>query len=81
MDVLIRQNVHSIMQHDETLPTNHRGSARAGEDTLAKTTVTLPRNLLANADRVVIERKRQEPSFNRSALLEEALRAYLKGRA
>ena len=68
------------MPREETLPTNHRGTARAGEDVLAKTTVTLPRNLLATADRVVIERKRQEPSYNRSALLEEALRAFLRAR-
>jgi metal-responsive CopG/Arc/MetJ family transcriptional regulator len=65
------------MASDESLPNHHRGATRAGDDVLAKTTVTLPRNLIAIADRLVVERKRQAPSFNRSALLEEALRDYL----
>jgi metal-responsive CopG/Arc/MetJ family transcriptional regulator len=55
----------------------HRGASRAGEDTLAKTTVTLPKGLIAQADRAVIDRKQLEPTYNRSALVEEALRAWL----
>ena len=51
--------------------------ARAGDDTLAKTTVTLPRALIAAVDRAVITRKQREPSFNRSAFVEEAMRAHL----
>ena len=58
----------------------YRGAARAVDDALAKTTVTLPKALLAAADRAVIERKLLEPSFNRSAFVEEAMRAYLKRR-
>ena len=65
------------MAKPSTAVGQYRGVARARDDTLAKTTVTLPKGLIAEADRAVIDRKQLEPTFNRSALVEEALRAWL----
>ena len=65
------------MLHKPKSAVGYRGAARAGTDSLAKTTVTLPKALITDTDLAVIDRKRSEPSFNRSALVEEALRAWL----
>ena len=56
---------------------SHRGVARAASGELVKASVTLPKELLQDVDLEVLMRKRSEPSFNRSALVEEALRAHM----
>ena len=54
-----------------------RGVARADSGRLVKASVTLPRELLLDVDYAVLMRKRIEPAFNRSAMVEEALRAHV----
>jgi metal-responsive CopG/Arc/MetJ family transcriptional regulator len=54
-----------------------RGVARAASGELVKASVTLPRELLLDVDYAVLMRKRTDPAFNRSAMVEEALRAHV----
>jgi len=54
-----------------------RGVKRAASGKLVKASITLPRELLTRVDLAVLERKHQEPAFNRSALIEEALLAHV----
>lgn len=54
-----------------------RGVKRAVSGELVKASITLPRELLTSVDLAVVDRKRREPSFNRSALIEEALLAHM----
>lgn len=55
----------------------YRGLSRAPGSTLKTLSVTLPVEVVRNADLYVVERKQSVPSYNRSALIEEALRAFL----
>jgi metal-responsive CopG/Arc/MetJ family transcriptional regulator len=55
--------------------TKYRGSTREGP--LVKTTITIPRDLLHDIDALVNTRKLADLSFNRSALIELALRLHL----
>lgn len=55
-----------------------RGSGRAPSgDTIERLTVTLPAGLVRSLDELVLERKDDVRAFNRSALIQEALVAYL----
>lgn len=54
-----------------------RGVKRAASGELVKASITLPKELLTSVDLAVVDRKRSEPSFNRSALIEEALLAHM----
>ena len=54
----------------------HRGADR--DEALVKTTITLPIDLLTELDVVVTYRKQADRSFNRSALIHEALTRYVK---
>lgn len=55
-----------------------RGTGRAGKgETIEKVTITLPSGVIRAADKLVFERKRKTRAYNRSALIQEALQAYL----
>lgn len=56
-----------------------RGNRRGNGAPLMKLSITLPKDVVLKADAHVLERKgiAGSESFNRSALIEEALRAYL----
>lgn len=56
--------------------TGNRGTDRGDE--LIKTTITLPVELLTELDVIVTYRKQTDRSFNRSALMHEALTAYVR---
>lgn len=56
-----------------------RGAARAAEgDPIEKVTITLPRSTVMTLDEIVFERKRTTRAYNRSALIQEALTAFLE---
>lgn len=55
-----------------------RGSGRADEgEAIEKITITLPASIIQAADEIVFQNKRQNRAFNRSALIQKALQAYL----
>jgi metal-responsive CopG/Arc/MetJ family transcriptional regulator len=54
----------------------YRGSARG--DALVKMIVTLPAELLTELDVLVTYRKQADRSFNRSALIQEALTRFVE---
>lgn len=53
----------------------YRGKGR--DDKLTKTTVVLPTDIVNQMDRIVADRKFYNQGFNRSALIELALRTFL----
>ena len=55
----------------------YRGKRRSENGSLTRITVTLPDDLLQRADERVLQRRRDAQGFNRSALIEEALRSLL----
>jgi hypothetical protein len=57
----------------------YRGQDRSGGEELQRLNVTLPSDVLLEADLYVAKRKRQagQGAYNRSALIDEALRQYL----
>ena len=57
--------------------TPYRGKERSENGSLTRITVTLPDDLLERTDLHVLERRRDARAYNRSALIEEALRAML----
>ena len=57
-----------------------RGKNRAPGSTLKTLSVTLPADLIRMADSYVLEQKQAASGYNRSALLEEALKSFLKSR-
>lgn len=59
--------------------TTYRGRARGEGEELLKVIVTLPKSILTELDIVVTHYKQQTRSFNRSALIQEALSLYLEG--
>lgn len=59
---------------------SYRGKSRAPGSALRTLSVTLPANLVLQADAFVLDRKQSVPSYNRSALIEEALRRFLSAR-
>lgn len=55
-----------------------RGSERAKSgDPIERATVTLPASLIRRLDAIVYERKSRQRAYNRSALIQEAINAYL----
>ena len=59
--------------------TRYRGRDRGDGEQLLKVIVTLPKSLLTELDIVVTHYKQEDRSFNRSALIHEALGLYLEG--
>ena len=60
-------------------PAGLRGTERAEEgDTIEKVTITMPASLVRNLDAIVFERKRTTRAYNRSALIQEAVAAFLQ---
>jgi metal-responsive CopG/Arc/MetJ family transcriptional regulator len=59
--------------------TGYRGRDRADGEKLLKVIVTLPKSVLTELDIVVTHYKQEDRSFNRSALIQEALALYLEG--
>ena len=57
----------------------YRGRDRADGEKLLKVIVTLPKSILTELDIVVTHYKQETRSFNRSALIQEALSLYLEG--
>jgi metal-responsive CopG/Arc/MetJ family transcriptional regulator len=57
----------------------YRGRERADGEKLLKVIVTLPKSVLTELDIVVTHYKQEDRSFNRSALIQEALALYLEG--
>lgn len=55
----------------------YRGKARADGQALRTVSITLPADVLTEADTYVVQRKQVSSGYNRSALIEEALRAFL----
>lgn len=59
-------------------PAGLRGTERIEEgDSIEKVTVTLPASLVRVLDQIVFERKRITRAYNRSALIQEAVAAFL----
>ena len=67
----------SELPSGSTNPT-YRGRNRSSSGELARITLTLPSDLLFSADTHVLKKRRHAKAYNRSALIEAALRAYLK---
>lgn len=60
-------------------PAGLRGAERAEEgDTIEKVTITMPASLVRSLDAIVFERKRATRAYNRSALIQEAVAAFLQ---
>jgi len=60
-------------------PAGLRGAERAAEgDTIEKVTITMPASLVRSLDAIVFERKRTTRAYNRSALIQEAVAAFLQ---
>lgn len=59
----------------------YRGQARADGQPLRTLSITLPTDVVVDADMFVLQRKQSASGYNRSALVEEALRAFLKAQA
>lgn len=60
-------------------PAGLRGTERAAEgDTIEKVTITMPASLVRSLDAIVFERKRTTRAYNRSALIQEAVAAFLQ---
>jgi metal-responsive CopG/Arc/MetJ family transcriptional regulator len=59
--------------------TGYRGRNRGDGEELQKVIVTLPKSVLTELDIVVTHYKQESRSFNRSALIQEALALYLEG--
>jgi metal-responsive CopG/Arc/MetJ family transcriptional regulator len=59
--------------------TGYRGRNRGDGEELQKVIVTLPKSVLTELDIVVTHYKQEDRSFNRSALIQEALALYLEG--
>jgi metal-responsive CopG/Arc/MetJ family transcriptional regulator len=57
----------------------YRGRDRGDGEELLKVIVTLPKSVLTELDIVVTHYKQEDRSFNRSALIQEALALYLEG--
>lgn len=57
----------------------YRGRERGEGQKLIKAIVTLPKSLMTELDVVVAYYKQEDRSFNRSALIQEALAMYLEG--
>lgn len=56
----------------------YRGKARAEGKPLKTLSITLPADIVSQADMFVLHRKQDASGYNRSALVEEALRAFLE---
>jgi metal-responsive CopG/Arc/MetJ family transcriptional regulator len=61
-----------------TTQRGYRGRQRGNDQQLLKVIVTLPKELLTELDIVVTHYKQEDRSFNRSALIHEALALYLQ---
>ncbi len=59
----------------------YRGQARADGQPLRTLSITLPADVVVDADTFVLHRKQVASGYNRSALVEEALRAFLEAQA
>ena len=58
---------------------NLRGAARSSAgDPIDKVTITMPSSMIRSLDAVVYERKQTTRAYNRSALIQEAVEAFLK---
>lgn len=69
--------VPSKKQTRKTSQPAYRGQARADGQPLRTLSITLPADVLVEADTYVVQRKQASSGYNRSALIEEALRALL----
>lgn len=60
-------------------PSGLRGTERAAAgDPIEKVTITMPASLVRDLDAIVFERKRTTRAYNRSALIQEAIAAFLQ---
>jgi|SRR5690625_2295254 len=66
--------------HNTPSGAKHRGAARAQGQPLRTLSITLPPELVSRADAVVLQKKQSTASYNRSALVQDALEAYLEER-
>jgi len=80
----VRISVQSNMGDFSKLPNQSnkptgtfRGKSRSEQGSLSRITVTIPDELLEQADLYVLQRRRGAKGFNRSALIEEALRSLM----
>ena len=56
----------------------YRGKDRGDGQPLKTVSITLPADVIESADMYVLRRKQSASGYNRSALVEEALREFLK---
>src|SRR5690625_2548435 len=56
----------------------YRGKDRGDGQPLKTVSITLPADVIESADMFVLRRKQSASGYNRSALVEEALREFLK---
>lgn len=67
-----------LKNQNEEQPARYRGRQRGNDQKLHKIIVTLPKQLLTELDIIVTHYKQEDRSFNRSALIHEALTLYLQ---
>jgi len=73
-----RASTPTKRQPRKTSQPAYRGQARADGQPLRTLSVTLPADVVGDADMFVLQRKQVANGYNRSALVEEALRAFLE---